>query len=163
MSYYYFWGLWYLFDRPSKRGFPKISETGVFEKCFDFASSFLLSRFCSDDKCQCFKPSLCKNIIYLMSKPSLFIHSIWKYKPIRWIWVEKILKIENCQNGAHRIWSAILAHSVLVGSWYTIKSIQYLNFMLYIQTRISNERSVFFFGTYSPYTLLFCNLDFCSS
>ena len=32
------------FLSPSKKDFPKISENGLSEKCFDFASGFLLSR-----------------------------------------------------------------------------------------------------------------------
>ena len=36
--------------------------------------------------------------------------------------------------------------SLHVGSWYTIKSVQYLNFMLYIQTRVSNESIFLFLG-----------------
>ena len=49
-SLYHFWMLWILLNTPSKRDFPKISENGHFGFFFDFASGFLLSRFCSHEK-----------------------------------------------------------------------------------------------------------------
>ena len=57
-SYYFFQGLWYLLDRPSKKDFPKISENSLSEKCFDFASGFLLSRINSYHKKACFMLTL---------------------------------------------------------------------------------------------------------
>ena len=85
--------LWYLLDTPSKKDFPKISENGVSEKYFDFASWFLLNRLDKTDKKTSFVPTLTKNILNLKAKQRLFRPTIWKYDISRWIWVEK--KIEN--------------------------------------------------------------------
>ena len=115
LSYYYFWVLSYLLDRPSKKDFPKISENGLSEKCFDFASGFLLSRINSNVKNGCFKLTLGKYIIHLPTKSDFFrptyenIISQDEFEP------KKNLKIGNWQNWCHHIRSAILAHSVLSG------------------------------------------------
>ena len=92
LSYYHFWGHWYILNTYSKKDFPKISENRLSEKCFDFASGFLLNRIDKTGPKQLFMPTLTKNILHLLINQRLFSPTIWKYSTSRWIWAKNFFE-----------------------------------------------------------------------
>ena len=61
---------------PAKKIFRKFPKIAFLKNIFEFASGFLLSRFNSSKKNQCFQASLDKYIMHLVTKKSLFRPSL---------------------------------------------------------------------------------------